>query len=172
MVFFIFDNANLHLAFIDSNLNMNQQAMCDTIYQYCLLAEDNDSAAANNYSNSYIIGYLSAAGQWNSYAKKVEEDYQSNKKSYANSGINEAAWKIYENTSDKEALALALGWMHDVVDTDDEYNHADTYAALLYALKRYDEAETAAKQAIELAKRSGENYDQTKTLLGKIYTER
>lgn len=104
--------------------------------------------------------------------EKVDEDYKSNKKSYANSGINEAAWKIYENTSDKEAITLALGWMQEVVNTDDEYNHADTYACLYYALKRYEDAETAVKQAIELAKLSGENYEQTKKLLGKIYTER
>jgi len=65
-----------------------------------------------------------------------------------------------------------LQWATDVVNSDDEYNHADTYAALLYALKRYDAAENAAKEAIELAKKSGENYAETKKLLGKILAER
>ena len=42
-----------------------------------------------------------------------------------------------------EALNIALEWMKTVVVTDDDYNQADTYVAILFALKRYDEAETA-----------------------------
>lgn len=116
--------------------------------------------------------YLSSSGQWNAYAKWIDRDYRENRHEYMNAGINEAVWSIYENSRDTEALNIALEWMKNVVATDDEYNHADTYASILYALKRYDEAETAAKEAILLAKKSGEKYEATEKLLGKIYTER
>jgi thiol-disulfide isomerase/thioredoxin len=159
-------------AFIDSNLNMQREVMYDTILGYCMIANANDSVAAKNKAFNFMSSYLSGSKQWPEYAQWLDNDYRKNKSNYANSYLNQAAWDIYENSKDTVALNIALQWATDVVNSDDEYNHADTYAALLYALKRYDAAENAAKEAIELAKKSGENYAETKKLLGKIYTER
>jgi thioredoxin-related protein len=159
-------------AFIDSNLNMRREAMYDTLYGYCMIANASDSVAAKNQTFNFMSSYLSGSKQWLAFAQWLDNDYRKNKSNYTNSYLNQAAWDIYKDTRDTAALNIAIHWMSDVVKSDDEYNHADTYAALLYALKRYDEAETAAKEAIELAKKSGENYAETKKLLGRIYTER
>ena len=158
--------------FIDSNLNIPTQAMYDTLMSYCMMAENNDSVKAQKSCFGYMSSYLFKTGQWNAYAKWIDGDYRENRHEYANAGLNEAAWSIYENSRDTEALNIALEWMKTVVATDDDYNHADTYAAILYALKRFDEAEIAAKEAILLAKKSGEKYEETEKLLGKIYAER
>jgi thioredoxin-related protein len=159
-------------AFIDSNLNMQRALMYNTLLAYCIIANENDSVAAKNQAFNFMSSYLSGSKQWLEYAQWLDNDYRKNKSNYANSYLNQAAWNIYENTKDTVALNIALQWATDVVNSDDEYNHADTYAALLYALKRYDAAENAAKEAIELAKKSGENYAETKKLLGKILAER
>jgi len=46
--------------------------------------------------------------------------------------------------------------------------NTDTYAAILYKLKKKKKAEKAAIKAIELAKKSGEDASETVKLLEKI----
>jgi thioredoxin-related protein len=83
---------------------------------------------------------------------------------------NELAWSYYENedVQDKKLLKNALKWAKESVELDERYMNTDTYAALLYKLKKKKEAAKVARKAIELAKKSGEDASETEKLLEKI----
>ncbi len=83
---------------------------------------------------------------------------------------NEVAWSYYENDDMQNVnlLKIALKWAKESVELDEKYMNTDTYAALLYKLKMKKEAAKAAKKAIELAKKSGEDASETEKLLEKI----
>jgi hypothetical protein len=48
------------------------------------------------------------------------------------------------------------------------YGNSDTWANVLYKLKKYKEAEAAANESIELAKKEKLDYTSTQELLTKI----
>lgn len=87
-------------------------------------------------------------------------------------GLKNIAWEIYENTKDTSALKTSLNWMQQVVKDDDIYEHEDTYAHLLFALEKLDEAETAANVAIEIATKEKLNFEATKKLIRQINASR
>ncbi len=84
---------------------------------------------------------------------------------------NNVAWTIYEKSDDKTALQKAEQLMQGAVKESPMSYNFDTYAAVLYKLKKKEEAKTAALKSIELAKaegRSEDDYKGTTELLEKI----
>ncbi|MEO6037436.1 MAG: thioredoxin family protein [Saprospiraceae bacterium] len=79
--------------------------------------------------------------------------------------LNEMAWAFYENVSDPKMLETALGWAKKSVEMDANYPNTDTLAALYAKLGKKKQAIKYAKQAIELAKKSGDDYSATQNLL-------
>jgi tetratricopeptide (TPR) repeat protein len=85
--------------------------------------------------------------------------------------INENAWKIYEDSDDREAIDDALQAMAVIVALPDpDWAHVDTYAALLFASGKLDEARAAAQRAIALGSAKGADVSETRALLKKIET--
>ncbi len=82
--------------------------------------------------------------------------------------LNTIAWRFYELTDDPERLRMALGWARRSVELDKNYFNMDTLAALCYKLKDKDEALRCAREAIELAKADGIDYESTEELIEKI----
>lgn len=158
--------------YIDSNHQWAADKMRDSLRYYADLASAGKPGVAKDLCEIFLEMYYSSSGQWKEYALLMNQRITAQGAQYANEVINEAAWAIFENTRDTAALNLALGWMKKVVDIDDEYNHADTYASLLFALGRLDEAEEEARKAIELAQKSGANADATRKLIGQINSAR
>ncbi|MCW3084803.1 MAG: thiol:disulfide interchange protein [Bacteroidetes bacterium] len=90
---------------------------------------------------------------------------------YANDNanmLNSLAWTFYEQISDKNMLAEAEKWAKRATEIQNVYAYADTYAAVLYKSGKKDLAKKAAENAIELAKKSGDDYKETQELLQKI----
>ncbi len=87
--------------------------------------------------------------------------------------LNNISWNIYKHSDDIAALKKAVQWMQKVL-TDKEgkqWYAYDTYASLLYKLKKKQGAKSAALKAIELAKVSGiaeDKYQPAIALLEKI----
>jgi hypothetical protein len=81
---------------------------------------------------------------------------------------NEYAWNIFENTTDHHAIILALAWMETLCGETEEYNYEDTYASLLYAAGKYEEALLAANHAIEVGELAGADIAATQELIQKI----
>lgn len=87
--------------------------------------------------------------------------------------INQFAWDLYETCSDKSVLKQAIKWMENsVLTTDPQYNHLDTYAALLYKSGNYNAAKKAAIIAIEAGKKEEKkDVSETENLLKRIDAE-
>jgi thiol-disulfide isomerase/thioredoxin len=82
--------------------------------------------------------------------------------------LNSVAWAFYEDVTDKKALQKAVSWALRSIELHNEYAYNDTAAALYYKLRNKKKAKEYADKAIALAKKSGEDYSETTTLLKKI----
>lgn len=82
--------------------------------------------------------------------------------------LNSGAWMFYENVDDKKLLKTALVWANESVEEQKLYANMDTKAMVLMKLGRNDEAITVAKEAIEIAKASGEDYAETEAALNEM----
>ncbi len=117
------------------------------------------------------MAYFEKKEDWKKYIALVIEKGDV----YFNSlgDFNNISWNIYEHSDDVIALKKAMEWMQNTLkDKDSQQWFAyDTYAALLFKLKKKQEAKTAALKAIELAKVSGiseDEYKPTRELLERI----
>lgn len=84
--------------------------------------------------------------------------------------INQYAWDLYETCNDKSVLKTAIQWMENsVLIKDPQYNHLDTYAALLYKSGQYAAAKKEAERAIKAGKaEQKKDLSATEKLLKKI----
>lgn len=109
------------------------------------------------------IDYYMQKKDWNNYAKYTVKFVDENNPKDA-AFYNSVAWSFYENVSDKKMLKKALGWAKKSMDIQLDYYNADTYASLLYKLGKYEEALTAADDAIKVAKKENMDYKATEKL--------
>lgn len=64
--------------------------------------------------------------------------------------LNWLAWNLSSRTNDKVALEQAKIWIEKSLEMEEMHVNVDTYAFILFKLKKYDEAEIQAKRAIQL----------------------
>ena len=117
------------------------------------------------------LTYFEKSNNWKQFAGLVVDKGDSYFHSV--SDYNNISWTIYEKTDDKAALLKAEAWMQKAVNDKDGQSWFiyDTYACVLYKLKKKSEAKLAANKAIELAKTSGvkeSEFKGTTELLQKI----
>ncbi len=86
--------------------------------------------------------------------------------------LNEKAWVVYKNETDKEKLIEASKWALASMDIEQNYYNTDTYAHLLYKMGRKQEALKWAVTSVEIGKKAGENVKATKALILKIKNNR
>lgn len=113
------------------------------------------------------MGYYAQKEDWSGFAKIADAHYE---KFPAQSWdeLNELAWMFYEVADGKKNLKCALGWAQKSVEMDSNYYNNDTVAALYYRLGKKKKAMATAEKAIELAKKSGDDYSATQLLLENI----
>lgn len=116
----------------------------------------------------FDISYYKGIGNWGKFAELVKPTI---KEAHPNQ-INGYAWDIYESCDDKEVINMACDWMSITVEKNQDYALLDTYAAVLYKAKKYDDAEKWANKAIKIGKEAGENVEETDKLLEKIKAEK
>jgi hypothetical protein len=58
--------------------------------------------------------------------------------------------------------------MEQLTQETEEYNYEDTYASLLFAIGRYEEALEAANHAIEVGELTGNDVSASQELIQKI----
>lgn len=111
--------------------------------------------------------YYKSTGDKEKYMISVDA-YVSNINPESWQEYNQYAWYAYENIDNSEILQKAVRWAKKSISLEDNYYNEDTLAALLFKLKKYDEAEQAANKAIALAQQAGDEAKETKELLKKI----
>ena len=113
------------------------------------------------------MGFYAQREDWAGFAKTTNEHYKKfPPKSWED--LNENAWIFYEEVQDKKLLKTALKWAKKSVKMDRNYYNTDTTAALYYRLGKKRKALKTARQAIELAKQTGEDHSSTDALLNEI----
>jgi thioredoxin-related protein len=118
---------------------------------------------------SFKLSYYSGINDWKSFTKEFKIYLEKN--GYTGAGtINSYCWGIYEKCDDPEVISAACEWMKKALENDSQYAYMDTYAALLYKNKNYNEAEKYATQAISIGKKAGEDVKSTEELLEKVKT--
>ena len=115
----------------------------------------------------YTIRYHESTQQWKKFTDDVQKYIDT--KGFENPMmVNNYAWTLYEKCEDQDCIQKAVAWQKVVVEKDPQYGNLDTYAALLYKVKNYDEAITWAKKAIETGKKNKEDTKETENLLERI----
>ena len=79
--------------------------------------------------------------------------------------LNTAAWNFYEMTDDPALLEQALAWAQQSVAISKNYPNLDTLAWLYQRLGRTEEAKRTAREAIEMAKATNQDYSDTERIL-------
>ncbi len=79
--------------------------------------------------------------------------------------LNSAAWNVFENSEDPDALKVALTWAMKSVELDEGYANLDTLAWLYNKNGNRAKAVETAEKAIALAKEMGVPYEDTEKLL-------
>lgn len=113
------------------------------------------------------ITFYEGTESWKKYSEAIESLIKI-KGELGAGETNSICWNLYEKCDDMAVLNKAVGWMKQTTEKDAQYMYLDTYAALLYKTKNYEEAEKTAKAAIEKGKANGENIKETEELLEKI----
>jgi len=89
-------------------------------------------------------------------------------KSATTEKMNEAAWFVFENSSDKEKLEKAAGWAKKGLELNEESGICDTYANILFKLGKKLEAIKYEEKALELAKKAGEGVEDIQKTLDEM----
>lgn len=89
-------------------------------------------------------------------------------KSATTEKMNEAAWFVFENSSDKEKLEKAAGWAKKGFEMNEESGICDTYANILFKLGKKQEAIKYEEKALELAKKAGEGVEEIQKTLDEM----
>jgi thioredoxin-related protein len=131
--------------------------------KYVIMSEEYKEYYALDLQMEYFSKFKNYVSYATAYATYVETHGLSN-----GSTANEYAWNIYENSDNAKALLIALQWMEQLTQETEEYNYEDTYASLLFAIGRYEEALDAANHAIEVGELAGNDVSATQELIQKI----
>jgi len=79
--------------------------------------------------------------------------------------LNSLAWRFYENVKDKAQLKKAIIWAQRSVELSKGYANLDTLAWLYYKTGQKEMAKETAKEAIAIAKATGQKYSETAKIL-------
>lgn len=118
-------------------------------------------------ANYYPVVFHHNAGAFDEYAKAAVAYFDKYPPTTWNE-LNEMAWSFHENVSDPKMLEVAAGWAKKSVEMEANYYNTDTLAALYAKLGNNKEAIKYAEMAIELAKKSGDDYSGTENLLKSL----
>lgn len=84
------------------------------------------------------------------------------------SELNEIAWNFYESVEDRKLLKKGVKIAKKSIKAEKNYYNMDTLAALYFRLNKKRKATKAAKKAIALGKKNGEDISSTENLLKQI----
>jgi len=79
--------------------------------------------------------------------------------------LNGNAWTVFESSDNQDDLRTALGWAKKSVGIEASYPNMDTLAWLYHKTGNKKMAREIARQAIQMAKDTGQNYADTKKIL-------
>lgn len=100
------------------------------------------------------LTYYKNKKDWEGYKKQAAVFVNNYAKNDADA-LNFISREFYKNLDDINSLKLAEEWIKKSISIEKEYANMETYANILYALKRPADAEKIANEALALAKQTG-----------------
>lgn len=113
------------------------------------------------------LEYYRLSEKWEDYMKTATDFFKHNELTDSEF-LNNMAWVFYEHADKTKELKSALEMVDKSIALRSYYNNHDTRAAILYRLKRFDDALAEANIALELGKAQGRNYKSTLNLIENI----
>lgn len=100
--------------------------------------------------------------------EKLSLEIYKNYTAFTSSELNSVAWTFFEKIDNKTSLQQAILWSQEAVKKDENYALTDTLANLYNKVGDKVNAKLWATKSIELAKKEGEDYEDTEKLLNSI----
>lgn len=126
-----------------------------------------DKTQAYTYRAS--LKFYEGVGEWKKYTVVADDMLANTEMDKSESAyINNIAWNVYENASDKDMLQKAIKWTQQSIELESTYYNNDTLASLYYKLGQYNDAKAAAQNAVNIAESRGMSAKGAKKLLIKI----
>ena len=152
---------NTAAEFLFNEKNMPTLSAADSVFRLIYPADKQDKMTLN-----YRMSYYRMKGDRDMYAKSTVNYL----KKYDNAAdeLNEAAATFFEQIDDKNALSRAVKWAKKSVKLDKKFMNQIVVAQLYSKLDKKSKAKKEARKAIEIAKTTGENYDEATTLLREL----
>ena len=123
---------------------------------------------AEKASTRFKLNYYLEKRSSENYAKTAI-DYYSKNPPRDPSELSDVAYNFYDlDVSNKKHLKQACKWSKTAIKADSSYFNYETLAAVYYKMGKRRKATKAAKKAINLAKKSNEDFSETQKLLDKI----
>lgn len=101
------------------------------------------------------------------YEKLSLEIYKDYTNATANE-LNSVAWNFFEQVDTKSSLQQAILWTQEAIKKDENYAYTDTLANLYNKVGDKTNAKIWATKAVELAKKSGDDHEDTQKLLNSL----
>lgn len=108
--------------------------------------------------------YYQGVGDWAAYARMTSKYLESRNVTDAIL-LNDIAWNFYRNVNNEKMLKKALKWVKKSIKIENEYYNNHTHASLLYRLGNVSKAKKAADEAVQIARKKGNNYKETLRLI-------
>jgi thiol-disulfide isomerase/thioredoxin len=113
------------------------------------------TAAAKRAAMGVDMRIFKKEKDWTNYIKTADSYI----KAYVSNdfqALNEMAWTVFANVKDKKLLTKAMNWAKKSVNLNPNVYNLDTYAHLLHAIDKKEEAISQQKRAIQIAKEAGD----------------
>ena len=140
------------LSRIETQKEINwDRLMSDVVDKYGMIAREkvletkvinSFNKLTRSFSSEDINNLISGADEWFNMENSILTSAD---------GINNCAWLVFENISEKSSLEKAISWCEKalLIESENAYN-IDTYANLLHKVGRTAEAITWEKKAVSL----------------------
>lgn len=151
---------------LDTAIDNNNTALFNQIISTIKFS---GSDKTQSYIHRASLKFYEGVNDWNAYATAADKMINNTEMDASESAhINNIAWNVFENTTDKKMLKKAIEWTKLSIELQSTYYNNDTLASLYYKLGKYDDAKAAAQNAVEIAESRGMSAKGAKKLLVKI----
>ena len=140
----------------------NDEAFEEIIRKFDASANDNEIAKAK-----LSMMYYQNTAQWEKFTTSAGH-FISKEKNVSSLDLNNAAWLVSQNTTDKAQLKKALSWCESSIAKESKHYNNDTKGWILYKMGKSKLALQAAEEAITIAKSEKKDYSNSLNLIKKI----
>ncbi len=117
--------------------------------------------------DKFSMKYFREAEKIGLFANAADK-YFKKQKNVAATEMNDAAFAIMDGTDEKKLLKKAVKWATTSVEKEPTLTNYETVVGLYYKLGKKSKALNFAKEAIEIGRKSGENYSMMNDWIEKI----